>query len=542
MSTGELAYLVELDLVDPDDAPVTLHLSDLPMRPFPSTDPDRPSVAWDAGRVLEAPTVSMDLHGDASRLTGALGASALGLANADGFFNAYRGWVWKRVRVYWGVIRPAGQARSFAADFRQVADLRCETPSWAVSTQQPGRITVPIYDRRLDFEDDVQPVTFAGDNAGGAADYEGTGDGLGGRPKPLALGDLTTGYIPLTWVNGPYQVGQVHAGEIQGYTEVYDRGQAAGLVDDGDVADATFDAATPATGHYTTNEARALIRMDQAFGGAVTVGCLGAVDLVAGAGYLDTAVPLIEALIKRQDPAASIGASFAALAATATETVGLYIADRTPVRQVVDELARALPGWVLPDPLGTWQVGKLKLPTGTPHRTIQPTDILGIADGDAQAGVPAWRVTVRGARYYQVHDRSNGSLAGALWDTDDEQRLKQEWRQSIKEDLALKAKWWPNVREIGPIDTPRRDPADLQAVADLIFSVNSVRADGTPFEERVVTVEMDEEWLDLLADPGLGVLEVRLVYPDDDFDRTLLAIGAKPGRPRGDRLTLRLWG
>lgn len=540
MSGRRMAYLVELDLVDPDDEALTLYMSDLPVRPFPSTDPDRANIAWDAGRVLDAPTVSMDLHADAGRLTGALGASSLVLSNADGALNQYRGWVFRAVRVWWGEIKPAGQPRSFADDFRQVLDARAEAPSWSVSAAQPSRVSVPIYDRRLLLETDIQPLTFDGSNAG-ADDYEGTPDGLKGRPKPMSLGDLETANIPLTWVNGPVQVGQVHAGEIQGYTEVYDRGQAAGLTDDGDVDDATFDAATPTIEHYTTNEARGLIRINQDFGGVVTVGCLGAVDLVAGDGYRDTAPGLISALIRRQDPAASIGASFAALGAVATEKVGLYIAERTTVRQAVDDLARALPGWVLPDPLGTWQIGRLHLPTGVADRTIRATDILGIAAGDPAVSVPAWRVTVRGARLYQTHTRSGGSLAGDLWDTDEEERLGLEWRSAVREDPALKARWWPGVREIS-VDTPRRDPADLAALADLLFDCNSVRADGTPFEERIVTVEMDEEWLDLLADPGLGTLEVLLLYPEDGFDRVMLAIGAKPGRPRGDRLTLRLWG
>jgi hypothetical protein len=69
-----------------------------------------------------------------------------------------------------------------------------------------------------------------------------------------------------------------------------------------------------------------------------------------------------------------------------------------------------------------------------------------------------------------------------------------------------------------------------------------VRADGTPFEEWVVVVEMDAEWLDLLATPGLGVLEVRLIYPDEGIDRVMLIMGAGPGRPKGNQITLRVWG
>lgn len=532
-----MAYLAELDVEDPEGTPATLHFSDLAMRPWPSGDADKPGQAYDP-RLIEAPSMAIDLYTDPARLTGGLGVSQLVLSNADGLLNQYRGWVFKAVRVWWGEIKPTGEARSFAGDFRQVLDGRAETPAWTVSATQPSRISVPIYDRRLDLENDIQPVSFDGSNVGDVG-YEGGPDDLSGHPKPLALGDLQTANIPLIFVNPAAQVGQAHAGEIQGYTGIFDRGEGAALTDDGDVDDATFDAATPSVGHYTTNNARGLIGMNQAFGGVVTVGLQGAVDLVAGAGYLDTAPGLIEALILREDPASVIGASFAAI--DAPETVGLYIADRTSTRQAVDALARSIPGWVLPGPLGTWQIGRLRLPEGAADRAIAATDVLSIAAGDATVGVPVWRVTVKGARLYQTHARSGGSLAGALWDTADEQRLRQEWRQAVREDGALKDRFWPNVREVA-IETALRDPADLQAVADLLFDVTSVRADGTPFEEWIVVVELDEEWLDLLADPGIGVAQVRLVYPDEGIDRVMIVMGAAAGRPRGDRLTLRLWG
>lgn len=530
-----MAYLVELDLVDPEDDPGTLYFSDVPVRPWPSTDPDRPGQAYDP-RVLEVPTVALELFADADRLTGAIGTSELMLANADGALNLYRGWVFKAVRVWWGEIKGPGEPRSFAADFRQVLDARAETPRWSVSGTQPSRLAVPIYDRRADLATDIQPLTFDGSNSG-TDGYEGTPHDIGGQPKPMSLGDLQTANIPILWVNGEAQVGQAHAGEIQGYTGIFDRGEDANLTDDGDVDDATFDAATPSIEHYTTNHDRGLVRVNQNFGGVVTVGLQGAVDLVAGAGYLDTAADLIEALILRQDPAATIGDTFAGIGGA--EKVGLYLPDRTQVRQVIDALARALPGWVLPDPVGTWQIGRLHLPTGVADRTIEPTDILSITPGDPTVSVPVWRVTVKGGRLYQTHNRSN--LAGSLWKTTEEDRLRVEWRQAVVEDTDLRDRWWPNVREV-VLETPLRDPSDLGDVAQLLFDCMSVRADATPFEELVVTTEMDSEWLDLLADPGVGQAEVRLVYPDDGIDRVMLVLGARPGRPKGNQITLRLWG
>lgn len=533
MSRGRImAYLVEMDLLGPADQEVTLYFSDIPVRPFPSTDPDRPNQRYD-NRLLEAPSMSLDIFADASRLAGNLGVGRLTLSNADGALNQYRGWAFRTVHVWWG--EPA--QRSFAA-FRPFLAGRAETPTWAISANQPSRLVVPVYDARLDLERDIQETTFAGTNVGPDG-YEGGPDDLRNRVKPLALGDLVTANIPLVWVNGPAQVGQVHDGEIEELSGLYDRGADANLIEDGDESGVDFDNAEPDAGHLVTDLGRGLVRVNQDFGGDVTVGVKGAVDLVPAAGYLDTVPPQIRALILLRNPEASIGASFTALTATETAKAGLYIPDRMAVRQAVQLFAAGLPGWVLPDPLGTWQIGKLRLPSGTADRIIRPVDVISITPGDRQVSIPCWKVTVRGERYYRTHTRQ--SLAESLWDTEDEARLREEWREALAEDTALRDRWWPNVREV-VVDTALRDPADMQLVADLLFDVMSVRPDETPWEEYLVTLEMDEEWLDLVANPGLGKAQVQLIYPPDGIDRLMIVMGAAPGRPAGHQITLRVWG
>jgi hypothetical protein len=312
---GIMAWLVELDVVSPPDEmeeteAVTLRFSDVPIRPFPPDDPDRPNLAWD-NRLLEVPTIALDVYADATRLTGSLGTARLVLSNSGGALNAYRGWAFRAVRVWWGDAVQAAGPRRFA-NFRPMLDGRAETPRWAASATQASRLEVPVYDRRRDLEADIQPVTFAGDNVGDAG-YEGGPEDLKDRPKPLSLGDLSTANIPIIWVNPASQTAQVHDGEIQGWPAIYDRGDDAGLVDDGDLSGGAFDAAAPDVGHTVTDLGRGLLRANQSFGGVVTAGILGAVDLVPGAGYLDTAPALIEALISRADPSAVIGASFATL-------------------------------------------------------------------------------------------------------------------------------------------------------------------------------------------------------------------------------------
>lgn len=534
MSGGRIMFwAIELDLLDPDDELVTLTLSDLPVRPWPSADPDKPNVSYDP-RIVEVPSIAVDLYSDPSRLVGSLGTAQLVLGNADGLLNAYRGYVFKNIRAWWGELKATG--RAFAADMRQVLAGRAETPSWAVSATQPSRLAVPVYDLRADLDVDIQDELFAGTNVG-AAGYEGTADDLGGQPKPLALGDLTTGNIPLEWVNAEGQVGQAHAGQMQEYTALYDRGADAGLAADGDLADAAFDAAAPAIDHQVTDLGRGLIKVTANFGGVVTAGVKGAVDLVAGDGYRDTAPPLISALIRRQNADASIGDTFATIAAPAK--VGLYIADTSSTRSAVEMFARSLPGWILPDPLGVWQIGTLRLPGAVPLRTITDVDILSIAPGDTQISTPVWKVTVKGGRLYQTHNRQN--LAGSLWKTDEEARLRQEYRTAVRVDETLRDRWWPNVRTV-EIETARRYQADLQDVADLLFDCTSVRSDGTPFQEWIATTELDEEWLDILASPGIGAADIAVVYAPEGIDRVMTIMGAKVGRPASNQITLRVWG
>lgn len=529
-----MAWLVEVDLLDPEDEPVTLSFSDVPVRPWPANDADKPNQRYDC-RIVEAPSMALDVYADPAKLAGSIGTAQLILANADGALSQYRGYVFKDVRVWWGEVKPR-RPRAFATDFRPILTGRAETPQWAVSATQPSRLVVPLYDRRADFDTDIQENLFAGTNAG-PTDYEGDPDGLGGKPKPLALGDLQTANIPLTWVNPEAQVGQAHDGQLQAYTGIFDRGGDANLTSDGDESGASFDSADPDTEHYVTDLGRGLLKVDQNFGGVVTVGVQGAVDLVAGAGYIDTAPELIEALIKRRDPAATIGDTFGEISAPAI--VGVYVDARTSTRRVIDQFARSLPGWVLPSPLGVWQVGKLRLPGVTPLRTIRPVDVLSIAPGDPEVSRPAWRVTVKGDRIYETHTRQ--SLAGDQWDTPNEQRLRQEWRTAVVKDETLRDRWWPNVREV-ELETALRATADMEAVAELLFDVMSVRPDGTPFAEWIVTTELDEGWLDLLADPGLGEIDVRLDYPPEGIDRIMLVMGAGPARPKGNQITLRLWG
>lgn len=522
------AYLLEIEVLSPADVAATLYLSDVPVPPFAPDDEDRPNQDYDP-RLIEAPSVSSDLYADPARLTGGIGIAEALIGNSDGGLNAYRGWAFGACRLYWGVI---------GAEFKDYTLLltgRAESPLWRLSATSQSRLAVPIYDRRLALEADMLTATYAGSNVADVG-YEG-GEDMEDSLKPLALGDLTTGNLPAPWVNAPRQVMQVHDGPMQGDVTVFDRGADAGLSYEGDETGSSFDALVLSADEYATDAARGLVLLKSGFGGIVTLGCKGAV-WPGALGYQDAAPGLLEGLLSRLDPAATIGSSIATLRAAETAKAGLWLSQQTRYRQGVDELARCWLGWVLPDPTGAWQAGPLTAPAGSPSLVLGEADIAAISVDDPIAGIPAWKVTVRGGRLYHTHGR--GDLAGSLFDTEDETRLKREWIEVVRFDQAVKDRW-PDAREL-VLEVPLRYRADIEALAEAALTLFGPRSDGTPRESYLVETEMTEALVEAVTTEGLGALEIRVEYPRQDVAQDMILVGYRWSRPRRNRALLRVWG
>lgn len=508
-------FLAEIDLLSPAAGPVTLYLSDLPIRPFAPDDADRPNQVYD-DRLVEPPVFAWEVFADLAGATPAIGAGTIAIKNADGALNPYRDHAWVAVRLYW--------ARSGApfAHCQPVLAGRLSPPRYEISADRPSRVTVDLLDYRAALQVDLQPVSYAGTNSGSAG-YEGGAGDLKGQPKPVALGDLADASVPAVWANRSRQVVQVHDGPVAAILAVAHMGADAGLTADGDYAGGAFDALTPADGHWATDLGRGLAILKSALPGTVTLSCRGS----AAGGYADTAPPIIRRLIEEGLGAdAAFAADWDAFDAPAK--VGFWTQQPVQRLEVIDLLARSFGGWAVPDALGRWRLGRLAPPSGVPVETWGPDEIISL-EADGRPAEPVWRVTVLYARNHRP--LSETEIAGAVseFHPDIAAQLQEPWRAAPAEDPAVRD-LWPQARAI-EVATALREAADAEALAASLL--NALK---TPNGVLKVVVPMTAVRLAL----GPGAI-VRLVYPGQDLDHLHCVVGLSPATPNRGTVTAKLW-
>jgi len=517
------AYLVELTLTSPGGDPVTVGLSDVPVRPFPSSDPDRPGQGY-LPILAEAPVITRDAFIDLTRGAGGLGRGELSAANAEGDLTAFRGHAVTAIDVRWG---PVGGAW---ADYVALLAARGEAARFAVSTEQPSRVTIPLFDERAILEQNAARATFAGTNTG-ATGYESTPDALQGQGKPEAWGDLSRAHVPAVWANAVRQVAQLHNGPIDALLTIADRGQDAGLVNAGDFSGADFDTLMLNTGAYATDKGRGLVLIEAGLSGPVTFTLRGD----AAGGFVDTVPALMKRLLQAWGvPASRIGDSFDAL--DAPQRVGVWVQGTEPRRQILDLLCRSIGAWCLPDALGVWQIGLLRPPQGTPLDTWTEHDLVAIATGDPAIEVPAWKITVRYAR--NLTPLRESDIAPALTDPasadhDPElvAELREPWRRVVWQDDTIKAAW-PTAREI-TVDTALVERADAQVLLDDVL----VPFHGVPRQE----LELVRELTPAALGRALGD-EIRVDYPPQGIDAGMILTSIAPAAPDRHLVTFKAAG
>ncbi|PWR17488.1 hypothetical protein [Zavarzinia aquatilis] len=500
----------------------TFRWTDTPIRPFNVGDGARPNAVCDA-RMIEGGDVSQDLYADLSRLEGALGAGDLVISNADGALSGYRAWRWQDIAIYLGRAAQDGTPDAFAA-WTCILKGRVERPVWEVRTDGPSRLRLSIHDKRADLEQDVQARLYQGSNVG-ATGYEGGADDLKGKPVPLALGDLTRANISPPWVNGSTLTLQLNDGGDYDAETLRDRGADANMTRDADLTGAAFDAAAPAATHYVRDRTRGLLKLGGTLGGTVTAGLRGT---IGAGGYTAEAPALIKRLLERRGYAGGeIGASFGTLAAPAA--CGLWLDSPVTYAEAIGQLARGFAGYVLPDPLGVWQVGRLAAPAGPAALAIDQYGVRSIEVDDSDALVPAKKITVRYARNYTMMREAD--LAGSIIGTARARELAEEWRTAVWSSPAVAAAW-PTAREL-TIDTPLVAETDAQGLADSLGALF-----GQVRESWRVVVELDAAALAL----RLGDDCVQLDYPRQGISGLYRVIGKRVMAPARHLVTLRLWG
>jgi hypothetical protein len=510
MSAG-VVILVEVDVTSPIGAATTLRFADRAVRPLPPTDAQRPNVVWDA-RLVKAPSIRRALLEDFSTLLAGWGVGAMQLANGDGALDVYEGYAWGEIRV-WRYV----EGTAFSTALRLFTG-RAAQPSFA--SRQP-RAAVSFYDHRVELDPAAQSVLYAG--TGG---YEGDITDLKGKPKPLAYGDLTDAHVPAPRVKTSVNAYQFHHGALAVIPTVYDGGANAGLVSDGAVSSAAFDAAAPAAAHQVADLSRGLIRFNANPVRQVTLGGMGE------AGVASTVGPVLKALLTRRGvPAGRIGASFDALAAAAT--IGVWSQDTASARDLAQWVARSAPAAVLPDRAGVWQAIALAPPAAVPAFPIDGFDSLAV-EPDESALEPVGEVRVGWGRVWTTFRASD--LSPGLLGTAAEGRLASEYRYAVVEDAAAKARGSGSWRTL-QIDTALRTEAAALALAANLKTLFGLRADGRPRRQWKVQLALTPAVLDV----ALGAT-VRLIHPPRGIDQLYLLIAEQPLEPRRDLVTWTVWG
>lgn len=344
-----MIHVVEITWTMPDGATTVQVAATEAIPPLPSSDPDRPNQTF-APVLREAPNVELALFRD---ITGGLGTWSVGtvtLSNTGGLFRALRGAAPGAVRVWQCVSIPRAWA-----DLVPVFVGTAEAPSWDIATDRGSDLVVTLRDARRSTDEDLNPAEFVGTSTYAGQGYEGA-ESLAGSRKPRAFGTVRNAPLPLA--NPAAQVYLVSADAGRRPVALYERGEPAGMTDDGDLPGSAFDAASPAAAHYVTDTARSLLKVGSPLSD-LTVD-LAAVGDGTAAGI--AAAILIEAGQPLGDTWATIGA---------TPACGLWTGTGAQDRGwALELLARSIGGWIVPDSLGRWQVGRLEAPAGAPLRTL----------------------------------------------------------------------------------------------------------------------------------------------------------------------------
>lgn len=512
--------LVEVDVVSPAGEAKTLRLSDQPIRPFPPTDGTAANVPFDE-RIVEVPSLKRSLFDDLATLSPGLGFGEMVLINADRALDEYRSYAWGALRVErWTEGTPRASAVPVLAGV-------CGQPGFPVTTKEPGRVRVPLWDDRSALEKPLQESVFAGSNGTAGVLYEGLADGIKGRRKPLAWGDLTDAHVPAPQVNAGVLAYQVSAGAVAGPISIFDRGAPAGFISDGDFAGAAFDARMPAAAHSATDLSRGLVKMNGQTVGQVAFGLKGA----SAGGYVETVGPVLARILAQAGvPAERVSNTVQSLSNACV--IGAWF-ENEDARTAMAWVARSAPAALLPNRLGVWEAYAFGPPAAVADHRIEADEVLDIEE-DGTAPAPAGEIRVGWGRIWTGY--RTGELAPTLTGTEAVERLTTEYRWAVIEDAEVKARHPRTWRKI-EITTALRRQADAQALAQTFKGLFGLSASGEPRRMQRVTLELTPARLAA----RLGQT-VEMDAGELGSTGRFVLLGEEPQRPRRDQVVWTLWG
>lgn len=302
---------------------------------------------------------------------------------------------------------------------------RTQQALFTLGGNSPAEVILQLRDRLQDLQQPVQATKYLGDNALPNG-LEGVSD-LKGKPKPVALGDLTgnNGNVSPPLVNTSRLIYQVHDGLVSDVPAVFDAG--AGLTKGADyTSQSDMETNAPTAGQYRVwkSSTGSYFRLGSSPSGAITC------DILEGATAADrTAAQVAYRLATRTGGIATADVSTAdrtALDTANSAVVGIWIDAETQFGSALEPVLRSPGAWFGFDRTGIMRMQRLELPGVTPAATFRQfglgsdaatgdfdiIDCRFLPTSDPDRGLPAYEIVLEWGRNWTV--QQGDGLAGAV--------------------------------------------------------------------------------------------------------------------------------
>lgn len=449
----------------------TLYYSD---RGYISRIPDSPSATYFHARLRRDLRIERRIYGQrgVGGLTRVLGSCTL--INRDGGLDtllknyAVSG---RAVRLYVGA--PEDAKINFVQVFAGVIE---ESPK---ITRQA--VEIPLSDGAARLVRMLNETTYAGTGA-----LEGGAD-LKGKYKPKCYGKAFNVSAPL--VDSVKLIYQVNDGAIQDVPAVYDRGIA--LVKGADYASqGELETTAPAAGQYRVWKGGGFFRLGSTPAGTCTCDIEGD----ASPSYIDKTADIVKRILEVQlnlQPSDIDAGSIAELNTAAPAEVHSWSGtEGRRMDDAIDELLASVGAFGGFSRLGTFRVGIIALPTGTPAASYTEADISDIErlPLPAQVEPMIWRALVGYERNYTIQiDLAAAVPAARRSYAAQPMRVEESSDASIKSRARL-------ARELG-VPAIYRDQADALAEAVRLMDLWGDEARAlfvVPLPLKALTRELNE--------------------------------------------------
>lgn len=485
---------------------------------FTTRPTDTPANTHFDGRITQPALIQRDAFEEVTtRGSSRVGFGELSLSNVDGVLDAFLDYGLDGRRL---IIRAGPEGAAYPGAYTTLFRGTMEQP-----LVSPSEVRIRIRDETFVATKEFNNNKYLGNNTLPTG-IEGLSD-LTGKPKPRLYGWVFN--IEPIMVNSAKLIYQVNDGAIKDVLAVYDGGAYLGhgtpYTDQADM-----EANQPTPGTFRVWPAGGCFRLGAALFGQVTC------DVVEGDSPADrTAAQIFTRILTGPGGVASgdiSAARIAALDLANDATLGIYSGvDEWKIQDALDLVARSVGAWWAPDVNGLLQIAQLAAPSGTPDLTFTKDDIKEIdriATNDSDAGLPAYRVTVRAVRNHTIQ---TSGLAGSV-SVDRKARLAQPYQDAIATDATVQTKHLLSPALV--IETALSCLTDADTEAARILTLRKTRRDT--FVAEVA--------LDATAQSEVDIAKIVLLEYDRyglDAGKLFLILGYQLN-PRENRARLTLWG